>query len=63
MIKEGVKMYLEYMRENEIIELPTCERCGDECCVGYDDVVHVDLTDEYYCSVECYFELIGAKLI
>ena len=56
-------MYLEYMRENEIIELPTCERCGDECCVGYDDVVHVDLTDEYYCSVECYFELIGAKLI
>lgn len=51
------------MREKEIIDNPICEHCGDECCVGYNDVIYINQTEEYYCSTECFFELQGVELI
>ena len=56
-------MFVEDMREKEIIDNPKCEHCGDECCVGYNDVIYINQTEEYYCSTECFFELQGVELI
>ena len=48
--------------EAEMHEFPTCEECGEECVIGYDDSV-VTTDNEYFCSVDCLLKSIGAKQI
>lgn len=54
---------LEDFREQELENLPKCEFCGEECCIGYGDVVYLEQTNEHYCSTECFMELQGVKYI
>ena len=56
-------MFLDDMREKEIVDNTICEHCGEECCVGYDDVVYISQTEEFYCNVNCYLDMLGAIMI
>ena len=56
-------MFVDDMREKEIVDNPICEHCGEECCIGYDDVVYISQTEEFYCNVNCYLDMLGAIMI
>lgn len=49
-------------QETETEELPICEKCGEECTVGFDDSI-VTADNEYFCSVDCLLKSMGAKQI
>ena len=48
--------------EAEMHEFPTCEECGEECVIGYDDSI-VTTDNDYFCSVDCLLKSIGAKQV
>ena len=63
MLGEVNKVFVDDMREKEIVDNPICEHCGEECCVGYDDVVYISQTEEFYCHIDCYLDMLGAIMI
>ena len=41
----------------EETELPLCEHCGEEVCVGYDEALIVD--EDFFCDINCFIEFHG----
>lgn len=42
--------------------LPLCEKCGQECVIGYDETIVID-DSEYYCSTSCLLKSINGREI
>lgn len=34
-------------------ELPICDCCSDECCLGLEESIRVEDDDLWFCSVNC----------
>ena len=41
------------LKDYEERDLPICEECGEECCVGLDEAIYIEEKDSYFCCVEC----------
>ena len=54
---DNMRLYGHYEEK----ELPFCDNCGDEVCVGLDEAYILE--DEYFCCAECLVEKIGGKAI